>query len=521
MPLLETPLRHAVFSRRIIMFGLLFFALYCSLMLTLTWHDRELQHQQLLESSSLTLQKDLNSHQRLLSPLLPFTQTPCDSIGQELSSRAAIAGDLRTLLLVNNDHAYCSSTTGAFDLPVSDISAQVDTTQDSDIQLIKGTSFQPGKPALVMWLKTPGSAQSGVLTMMDLTLAPFQLMMANHPEITGIALENHGNAMTSWESQLTPLNRLPVAPLHRLAVAGYPLEFTLYGSHLAARDYQLTALGGIPLTLMVMLIAWLALYYVCDPGKQILLAIKRGEFHVEYQPLIASASGSAYGVEALLRWHHPRQGMIPPDIFIRVAEKQNVIIALTRHLFQLVARDAKMLCQHLPAGTHLGLNLSPLHLEDDSFRQDVLKWVATMPENHFNYVFEITEHIMVREKNAEAIFSWLRQNDIRIAIDDFGTGHSALIYLEKYPFDYLKIDRGFIQPLSSDTLTSPVLDTVLQLAHKLKLKTVAEGVETREQEAWLINRGVSHLQGYLYSRPLKPEGLISWFEQHAALKIAS
>ena len=99
---------------------------------------------------------------------------------------------------------------------------------------------------------------------------------------------------------------------------------------------------------------------------------------------------------------------------------------------------------------------------------------------------------------------------------DFGTGHSALIYLERYAFDYLKIDRGFVQSIGTETLTSPVLDTVLQLAKKLNLKSVAEGVETGEQAAWLINRGVTHLQGYIFSRPLRPETLIDYFQRHRA-----
>jgi len=146
----------------------------------------------------------------------------------------------------------------------------------------------------------------------------------------------------------------------------------------------------------------------------------------------------------------------------------------------------------------------------------VLHWLDTMPTRHFNYVFEITERAMVRDENVGELFDWLHQQQIHNAIDDFGTGHSALIYLERYDFDYLKIDRGFVQSIGTDTLTSPVLDSVLQLAKKLNLKSVAEGVETGEQATWLINRGVTHLQGYIFSRPLRPETLIDYFRRHKA-----
>jgi EAL domain-containing protein (putative c-di-GMP-specific phosphodiesterase class I) len=295
------------------------------------------------------------------------------------------------------------------------------------------------------------------------------------------------------------------------------MRFVLYGTTLAQRDYHLILLTGLLSALFMSAGSWLLLTLYQRPGKEIMQGIKRGQFHVEYQPLVTAHDGQPYGVEALLRWTHPTEGMIPPDAFISNAEAQNLIIPLTQHLFKLVARDAKFLCQQLPRGTRMSLNLSPLHLASESFRQHVQEWIADMPKDHFNYVFEITERTMVGERNTGEIFAWLHEQDIKIAIDDFGTGHSALIYLERYPFDYLKIDRGFVQSIGTETVTSPVLDAVLLLAKKLNLKTVAEGVETGDQAAWLVNRGVTHLQGYLFSRPLRPENLISYYQRQAAL----
>lgn len=520
MPLSEALRRHATYPRRIAwssaMAGGLFFLLFAALSLHQTWQKRERQHQQLLENSRTALQQTLSSLiNSTLSPLLPFTHTACNTINRELTSRAAFAGNLRAILLVKEGNAFCSSATGSFNLPLNVIAPLSDISRDIDLQLMPGTPLQPNKPALALWIKNPGSLQSGVFATLNITLAPYQLLASGHPEITGMALVAQRSALTSWQSVVMQNKNLPT-PLHRQALTGYPLKFVLYGSTLAFSDYKNILLSGLLLSLLVSGACWLLLSVYQRPGKELIRGMKRGEFHVEYQPLVTSHDGQPYGMEALLRWTHPTKGPIPPDVFIHYAEAQNLIIPLTRHLFQLVSRDAHLLCHTIPRHACLSLNISPLHLADSGFRQDVLRWLDTMPADHFTYVFEITERAMVRDENVGELFDWLHQQQIHIAIDDFGTGHSALIYLERYDFDYLKIDRGFVQSIGTDSLTSPVLDTVLQLAKKLNLKSVAEGVETGEQAAWLINRGVTHLQGYIFSRPLRPETLIDYFRRHNA-----
>lgn len=520
MPLSEALRRHATYPRRIAwssaMAGGLFFLLFAALSLHQTWQKHERQHQQLLENSRTALQQTLSSLiNSTLSPLLPFTHTACNTINRELTSRAAFAGNLRAILLVKEGNAFCSSATGSFNLPLNVIAPLSDISRDIDLQLMPGTPLQPNKPALALWIKNPGSLQSGVFATLNITLAPYQLLASGHPEITGMALVAQRSALTSWQSVVMQNKNLPT-PLHRQALTGYPLQFVLYGSTLTFSDYQNILLSGLLLSLLVSGACWLLLSVYQRPGKELIRGMKRGEFHVEYQPLVTSHDGQPYGMEALLRWTHPTKGPIPPDVFIHYAEAQNLIIPLTRHLFQLVSRDAHLLCHTIPRHACLSLNISPLHLADSGFRQDVLRWLDTMPADHFTYVFEITERAMVRDENVGELFDWLHQQQIHIAIDDFGTGHSALIYLERYDFDYLKIDRGFVQSIGTDSLTSPVLDTVLQLAKKLNLKSVAEGVETGEQAAWLINRGVTHLQGYIFSRPLRPETLIDYFRRHNA-----
>ncbi|HGV4841813.1 TPA: cyclic di-GMP phosphodiesterase, partial [Klebsiella pneumoniae] len=267
------------------------------------------------------------------------------------------------------------------------------------------------------------------------------------------------------------------------------------------------------------LLAGLLCYYVLtiksDPRKSILLGIKNNQFYIVYQPVVNAQTLRISGVEVLMRWRHPVVGEIPPDVFINLAETQQMIVPLTHHLLALIASDAAVLKRILPRGVKLGLNISPAHLQADSFRDDMLRFAAALPADHFHVVLEVTERAMIDKEKSMANFAWLHRQGFEIAIDDFGTGHSALIYLERYNFDYLKIDRGFVQAIGTETVTSPVLDAVLTLSRRLKLMTVAEGVETQEQAEWLRGQGVHFLQGYWISRPLSLAGLVAAHDEPA------
>ncbi|MEB6533414.1 cyclic di-GMP phosphodiesterase [Pantoea stewartii] len=524
MPLSRALIRQATYPRRIAwksaIVGSLFFLLLTSVLLIQTQHHRKQQHKQLLIDSSTDFQHSVNALiSDTLIPLLPLVKSECYIVNHELTARAAFAGDIRAIILVKDGNAFCSSATGSFFQPLSALSPRTDPTRERDIRLLPGTPMQPTKPAMAIWIKQPGTQQSGLFVTLNVSLSPYQLKASSHPEITGIALLAHNTALTSWQPTLVRNHLIP-SPLMQTPMDGLPFQFALYGSTLSASDYQTIMLISLLFALIVSGMSWVLLSRVRRPGKEITMGIRRGEFHVEYQPIITAADRQSYGIEALLRWTHPSGEAISPDIFISYAEAQNQIIPLTRHLFELVARDAHLLRHTLPKGTCISLNISPLHLGACSFRDDVLYWQDSMPHDHFQYVFEITERAVVENSNAAALFNWLHQRGIKIAVDDFGTGHSALIYLEKYAFDYLKIDRGFVQSIGTETITSPVLDTVLQLSKKLNLMSVAEGVETDEQASWLINRGVTHLQGYLFSRPLPPEQVKAFFLRQTSQSIS-
>ena len=516
MPLSKVIKRHAVHPRRIAglsaIAGIVFFLAFSAVTLFIIHHKRAQQHDRLANASKAYMQTLFDNLEKSLLPLLPYTSGDCRQASEELASRAAFTTGVRAILLVRAGNAWCSSATGAFLLPVHAFSPSLMLTRSRDVRLVAGTPKIPHRPALLLWMAHPHYRDQGLLTTLDLNITPLLMLAARQHSVDGLAIAAGNLALLTWNNHIIPRASLPAAPLRQFTLPGYALTFYLYGKDLPTRDMAMTLLAGVLLALVVASGCWLLFSLRLRPGKEILAAIKRNEFHVAYQPLIEAVSGRVYGLEALLRWTHPVTGPIPPDAFISYAESQNMIVPLTRHLFTLVARDARLLSPWLPPGVTLGLNIAPGHLAADSFRQDVEAWIAAMPPDHFDYVFEITERTMVSDKNAAEVFDWLHAQQITIAIDDFGTGHSALIYLEKFCFDYLKIDRGFVQSIGMETVTSPVLDVVLNLARKLNLKTVAEGVETEEQAAWLLKRGVTHMQGYLFSRPLPPDELIRWLQ---------
>ncbi|QGU86928.1 cyclic di-GMP phosphodiesterase [Erwinia sorbitola] len=515
MPLSTTVRRQVTQPRKIVLLsasiGLFFFLLFVVIMLTVTSNRRSAAHDRLASYTQRYVANVFGDLNTTLQPLQSATEQSCELIRNDLTQRSAFASNVRAILLVKDHSAFCSSATGPMQLDISKISPFTDVRNTKDIRLISGTPMVRGQPAIVLWLKNPTHPDSGIFTTLNINLTPYLLLASREQQISGMAMVAGDSAITTWNTQVINSSLLPKQPLRSITIPGYPLTLNMYGETLPRRDITVILLAGLLMGVMITCGCFLMFTLRLRPGKEILLGIKRGEFHVEYQPVIEAHNGKPCGFEALLRWTHPIEGRIPPDSFISYAEGQNLIAPLTRHLFTLVAQDAQRLCKVVPAGARLGINLSPNHLVDPSFRQDVLDWLEMMPAGHFEYIFEITERAMVSDHNADAIFDWIRNQNIRIAIDDFGTGHSALIYLEKFQFDYLKIDRGFVQSIGMETVNSPVLDTVLTLAKKLHLNTVAEGVETAEQALWLINRGVSHLQGYLFSRPLAVPQLINFY----------
>lgn len=497
--------------------ALVFFILFMAITLSLISHQRT-EYQRAVEQRTQTLTLEtFNSLTAVMHQLMPLTERPCATSQPELTYQAAFHSGVRTFMLVKNGFAYCSSATGNMMLALKNIYPEIDQQQRLDLKLQQGTPLVPGKPAVAVWLRQPGKEDTGILATLDIGLMPQQMFGTSTVRSHGVAIILGDRALTSFSPNLMPLNQLPDEKADRISIAGTPMTILFYNQKLTPNDIRLTLLGSLVLSLMIGVLCYYMLLLRQSPERAMMRGIKRNEFFIEYQPVFHTRSGTIGGLEALIRWQHPIEGRIPPDLFIPYAENEGLIVPLTRHLFRLIAEDAPKLATALPQGAKLGLNISPSHLNAPSFHHDVYELLAQLPGDYFTLVFEITERGMVEEGNALTEFDWLHQQGIEIAIDDFGTGHSALIYLERFSMDYLKIDRGFVNSIGRDTVTAPVLDAVISLAKKLKMQTVAEGVETAEQLHFLKEQDVNFMQGYYFSKPLSIDNFVAFCNAHTVM----
>lgn len=243
-------------------------------------------------------------------------------------------------------------------------------------------------------------------------------------------------------------------------------------------------------------------------------ALDQGEFLLHYQPQIDTDAGTLNGLEALLRWQ-PRDGeALGPAEFIPVAEDTGLIIPIGQWVLEELCRQMtewqRMNCARVP----MAFNLSPLQFRQADLREVILSTLARNNIAGSQIELELTEGMLIdASPETHSILAALKGSGIGLAIDDFGTGYSALSYLKKFPIDKLKIDRSFIQDITSQPADAAITSTIISLAHSLNMRVVAEGVETADQHYLLSNWGCDGVQGYHFSRPLPANQI---FERYLA-----
>ncbi len=243
-------------------------------------------------------------------------------------------------------------------------------------------------------------------------------------------------------------------------------------------------------------------------------ALERGEFEVHYQPLIELRSGLPRMLEALLRWRHPRRGLVAPDQFVPLAEETGLIHRIGDWVFEQAIALACARAARGDAALQIAVNVSPVQFLGAGFAPRWLHKLQASGRPGVDFAIEITEGLLLRDSpEVAATLRALRAAGIEIAIDDFGTGYSSLSYLHQFAVDHLKIDRSFTRNLGRDAYAATLTDSIIGLAHGLGLRTVAEGVETAAQREHLLRAGCDFAQGWLYAAAMPATALADWLAQ--------
>jgi diguanylate cyclase (GGDEF)-like protein len=249
--------------------------------------------------------------------------------------------------------------------------------------------------------------------------------------------------------------------------------------------------------------------------SQLRRALRDHQFTVHYQPVVAIEDGAVTSAEALVRWQHPRRGLLGPAEFIAVSEKRGLILPLGEWVLNTACRQARLwvteaAAQHRTA-PGVAVNLSARQVSDPRLVDRVTAALATSGLDPAQLTLEITETIVMADTDAAiVVLRRLKGLGLNLAIDDFGTGYSSLSYLKHFPVDTIKIDRSFIAGLGNDPDDPIIVGAIIRLADRLGVQTVAEGVETAQQAEELLRLGCTHAQGYFFRRPDSPEAMAAY-----------
>ncbi|SAL08907.1 EAL domain-containing protein [Caballeronia telluris] len=437
---------------------------------------------------------------------------PCSQVAAPLANLETYLRYVRAVTLVSGDRLYCSSALGPIDLPLSDYPLSV--SSGDSIGLLAQTRYQPGVPVLVIFNRTaPGK---GVLSIVEGEYLADALAhgVRYGAQIASISVRDTGriDARGAFMPASTPL----AAYATRAASRNWPFAILVSSSDgfISGMRWKYRIAGLAVGLLLDGLIA--ATYLLTFAPRRLLLnavgqALRRNEFHVVYQPIIETASRAVVGVEALLRWQHPKWGAINPASFMGEVEASELLGPVTQFVMETAVAEMGQRPPAMPL--RIAVNVAARDLQRKGFVAQVEALTAQLPTG-VSLVLELTERFLLgKSAHTAAVFNALKAIGVSFAIDDFGTEHSNLDLLGRFQFDYVKIDRQFVNQV--DTGDAELLRGIVSVAKHYGLQVIAEGVETESQHARLLAAGVPFAQGYLYQRPVAA-GQIAPLCQHEA-----
>lgn len=312
-----------------------------------------------------------------------------------------------------------------------------------------------------------------------------------------------------------PASAWPLIQMIRVTVQSdrFPLAVEMLTTPVAllksASRYALAGLAlAVVVTLIVIAFANVALARRISLERRLKIALRKRQFEPVIQPIVDAQTGICRGGEVLMRWRHPARGLLAPAEFLGLADKMGLTAEMT---MMIIARARDQLIPVLKNHPELyfSFNVEASQLRDPAFGRQLEQLFESDDVQPTNVVLELVEREAI-DAQARVALARLRGKGYRVAIDDFGTGQSSLALLSEIEFDVLKIDRSFITSIGDTDVGRPVLDAILELARQLNVGTIAEGVETPEQHALLVEGGVKSIQGYLVSKPMPVAQFGQW-----------
>ncbi|HHS9788643.1 TPA: EAL domain-containing protein [Raoultella ornithinolytica] len=461
------------------------------------WYSARINSANAAHHAAKRIDAILEEARQATTTALEVASRGCTPEGQfQLGTEAALKPHLRTILIIKDDKIWCSSLPGNRVLLLN-----FNDMPDTRLMLIPARNTVNSRPILAWQTRFP--AGKAVISISDVHIRD---ALSSNIQNTQFALVVGDRTIgTAGDVRNTDLSRSTTA-YFRSAEFMFAIEYNLPAFFSVKQMINQGAGLLIFILFVACALAWILLKYAnkyTTPEDNLRKAIENGEIVPFYQPVVNGRSGAIYGVEVLARWKHPRLGLISPVTFIPLAERTGLIIPLTQSLMAQVVVQMNKITSKLPDGFHIGINFSASHISSPQFMDDCLKYRDGFQNKNLTLVLEVTEREPLHvDEQLIANLNTLHARGFTIALDDFGTGYSGLSYLHDLNIDYIKIDKSFVGRVNGLDESTKLLDCVLEMARKLSLRIVAEGVETVEQLNYLNRKNITLLQGYYFFKPV-------------------